>query len=102
MPVETPINNERRPREPEEHTWPSRFASAPDVAGTWDPWFFWVAGIWFIGLAIHALRTYLGPPVGPVGRYIRRPVTQAEVDREVARLKCRRWSGSGLARPTVR
>jgi len=21
----------------EEHTWPSRFASAPDVAGTWDP-----------------------------------------------------------------
>ena len=47
----------------EEHTWPSRFASAPDVAGTWDPWFFFFAGIWFIILAIHALRTYFGPPV---------------------------------------
>lgn len=74
----------------EEHTWPSRFASAPDVAGTWDPWFFFVAGIWFIVLAIHALRTYFGPPIGPIGRYIRRPATTAEVDREVERLKSRR------------
>ena len=32
----------------EEHTWPSRFASDPDVAGTWDPWLFFVAGIWLI------------------------------------------------------
>jgi len=70
----------------EEHTWPSRFASAPDVAGTWDPWYFFVAGIWLIILVIHALRTYFGPPVGPVGRYIRRPVTQAEIAREVERL----------------
>jgi hypothetical protein len=74
----------------EEHTWPSRFASAPDVAGTWDPWFFWVAGIWSIILAIHALRTYFGPPVGPIGRYIRRPVSREELDREVERLKSRR------------
>jgi 2TM domain len=74
----------------EEHTWPSRFASAPDVAGTWETWFFWVAGIWLIILAIHALRTYFGPPVGPIGRYIRRPVTRAEVDRELERLKSRR------------
>jgi hypothetical protein len=74
----------------EEHTWPSRFASDPDVAGTWDPWLFFVAGSWFIILVIHALRTYLGPPVGPIGRYIRRPVAQAEVDREVERLKSRR------------
>jgi hypothetical protein len=73
----------------EEDTWPSRFASDPDVAGTWDPWFFFVAGIWLIALVIHALRTYLGPPVGPVGRYIRRPVTQEELDREVARLEGR-------------
>jgi hypothetical protein len=71
----------------EEHTWPSRFASAPDVAGTWETWFFWVAGIWFVILAIHALRTYFGPPVGPIGRYIRRPVPGDEVDREVERLK---------------
>jgi hypothetical protein len=74
----------------EEHTWPSRFASAPDVAGTWETWFFWVAGIWLVILAIHALRTYFGPPVGPLGRYIRRPVTSAELDREVERLKSRR------------
>jgi 2TM domain len=74
----------------EEHTWPSRFASAPDVAGTWDPWFFWVAGIWFIALAIHALRTYLGPPIGPLGRYIRRPIPNAELDREAERLRARR------------
>jgi hypothetical protein len=73
----------------EEDTWPSRFASDPDVAGTWDPWFFFVAGIWLIALAIHALRTYLGPPVGPIGRYIRRPVPQEEVDRELERLQRR-------------
>ena len=74
----------------EEHTWPSRFASAPDVAGTWETWFFWVAGIWLLILAIHALRTYLGPPVGPIGRYIRRPVPRAELEREVERLRSRR------------
>ena len=74
----------------EEHTWPSRFASAPDVAGTWDPWFFFVAAIWFVILVIHALRAYLGPPVGPLGRYIRRPIAKAELDREVERLKARR------------
>ena len=74
----------------EEHTWPSRFASAPDVAGTWETWFFWVAGIWAIILVVHALRTYFGPPIGPIGRYIRRPVAQAELDREVERLSSKR------------
>ncbi|HSI80445.1 MAG TPA: 2TM domain-containing protein [Solirubrobacterales bacterium] len=74
----------------EENTWPSRFASDPDVAGTWDPWLFFVAGIWTIGLAIHALRTYLGPPIGPIGRYIRRPIPATELDREIQRLKSRR------------
>jgi hypothetical protein len=71
----------------EEHTWPSRFASAPDVAGTWDPWFFFVVGFWFIALVIHALRTYLGPPIGPLQRYLRRPPSRAEIEREVARLR---------------
>jgi hypothetical protein len=69
----------------EEHTWPSRFASDPDVAGTWDPWFFFVAGIWLLILAFHGLRTYLGPALGPIGRYIRRPIGQAELDREIER-----------------
>jgi hypothetical protein len=73
----------------EEHTWPSRFASDPDVAGTWDPWLFFVAGFWLLLLAGHALRTYLGPPVGPVGRYIRRPIPPAELDREDRRLRSR-------------
>jgi GNAT superfamily N-acetyltransferase len=41
-------------------------------------------------LMIHALRTYFGPPVGPIGRYIRRPPTSAELDREVERLRSRR------------
>jgi hypothetical protein len=73
----------------EEHTWPDRFASAPDVAGTWDTWFFFVAGIWAIVLAVHAVRTFLGPPVGPIGRYIRRPIAQDELDRAVERLEKR-------------
>lgn len=74
----------------EEDTWPSRFASDPDVAGTWDPWFFFVAAIWVIAVVIHGLRTYFGPPIGPVGRYIRRPVTRSELDRERERLAARR------------
>lgn len=73
----------------EEDTWPSRFASDPDVAGTWDPWLFFVAGIWLIVLVIHGLRTYLGPAIGPVGRYIRRPISETEAEREVERLKAR-------------
>jgi hypothetical protein len=36
------------------------------------------------------LRIHFGPPVGPVGRYIRRPVTRSELDREVRRLDARR------------
>lgn len=75
----------------EEHTWPSRFASAPDVAGTWDPWYFFVAGFWAIFLAVHALRMYFGPPVGPAERFIHRPVREAEVDRTAERLKTRRF-----------
>jgi hypothetical protein len=59
------------------------------VAGTWDPWFFFVAGLWLIALVVHALRTYVGPPLGPVGRYIRRPISSDELDREVERLESR-------------
>ena len=73
----------------EEHTWPSRIASEPGVLVTWDPWLFFVAGIWLIILVILALRTYLGPPVGRIGRCIRWPMTQTEVGREVERLKAR-------------
>ena len=75
----------------EEHTWPSRFASAPDVAGTWDPWFFFVAGFWALALVLHALRTYLGPPVGPLGHWVRRPIPEDQLDREVARVRASAW-----------
>ena len=43
-----------------EHTWPSRFASDPDVAGTWDPWLFFVAGVWLIIIVVHALKDVPG------------------------------------------
>jgi hypothetical protein len=73
----------------EEHTWPERFASAPDVAGTWETWFFWAAGIWAIVLAVHALKTLFGPTIGPLGRYVRRPISSEELAREVERLRAR-------------
>ena len=63
----------------EENTWPDRFASDPDVAGTWDPWFFWAIGIWGLVLAIHAFRTFA-----------HRPPSEAEIDRELRRLKAQR------------
>jgi hypothetical protein len=46
------------------------------VAGTWNPWFFWAVGIWAAVLAIHGVRTYL-----------RRPVSEAEIQREIVRLR---------------
>lgn len=62
----------------EEHTWPDRFASAPDVAGTWDPWFFWAVGIWCGILCIHAFKTFA-----------HRPPSEADIQREIDRLKAR-------------
>lgn len=62
----------------EEHTWPSRFADANDGPGTWSPWLFWAVGVWLLVLAIHAVRTYA-----------RRPPTEAEVQREIERLRTR-------------
>jgi hypothetical protein len=29
-------------------------------AGTWDPWLFFVAGLWLIVLVIHSFRTSSG------------------------------------------
>ena len=74
----------------EEDTWPSRFASDPDVAGTWDPWFFFAAGLWLVYIVIKGLRAYFGPPVGPMERYVRRPIAEAEIERTEERLKLRR------------
>jgi hypothetical protein len=61
--------------------WPTRFADADNgVVGTWNPWFFYAAGIWTIFLLIHGFKTYA------TTRMFRHP-TEAEVDREVQRLK---------------
>lgn len=62
----------------EEHTWPDRFADAPDVAGTWSPWFFWAVGIWSLILAVHAFKTFS-----------HRPPTEAEIERELERMRSR-------------
>jgi hypothetical protein len=72
----------------EEHTWPDRFADAPDVAGTWSPWYFWAVGIWALVLAIHAFRTFA---LGPFARgpFAHRPPTEAEIQRELGRLRRR-------------
>jgi hypothetical protein len=62
----------------EEHTWPDRFADAPDVAGTWSPWYFWAVGVWCLVLCVHAFKTYA-----------HRPPSEAEIQHELDRLKSR-------------
>jgi hypothetical protein len=64
----------------QDNTWPSRFADADDGdPGTWNPWFFWAAGIWAIVLGVHAVKTYA-----------RRPPTEAEIQREIDRISSSR------------
>jgi hypothetical protein len=55
--------------------WPDRFS---DSAGpdTWNPWLFWVFIVWGGIVAIHGVKTYF-----------RREPTEAEIRREVQRLK---------------
>jgi 2TM domain len=61
-------------------TWPSRFADADDGrVDTWNPWFFYAVAVWLIVLGVHALKTF--------GR---RPPTEAEIQREMERIKGRR------------
>lgn len=47
--------------------------------GDWEPWILWVGLIWGGVVTVMALRAYFD-----------RPTTEAEVDREVARLASRR------------
>src|SRR5579872_5076518 len=59
------------------HMWPSSFADAPaDRPGVWSTWFFYFAGVMLLVIAIDAYRTYAKP-------YFHRPVSNAEVDREL-------------------
>jgi hypothetical protein len=61
----------------QDSTWPSRFADADDGdPGTWNPWYFYAVGVWSVVLAVHAVKTY--------GR---RPPTEAEIQREIDRIR---------------
>ncbi|HEU4451356.1 MAG TPA: 2TM domain-containing protein [Gaiellaceae bacterium] len=62
----------------EERTWPDRFADSPDLAGTWSPWLFWAVGIWALVVVVQAFRTYA-----------HRPPSEAEIQREIDRLRAR-------------
>ena len=44
--------------------------------GDWEPWILYVGGVWALVIAIVALRAYLD-----------RPTTEADVDRELERLR---------------
>ncbi len=57
--------------------WPHGIGSQGNP-GDWNPWFFWVVLGWGFLVGLDALKTYF-----------RRPTTQAEIDREVERLKAR-------------
>lgn len=58
--------------------WPDRFSDSAGP-GNWNPWILWVVLIWGGLLAYEAVKTYLGGPP-----------TEADIDREVERLKARR------------
>jgi hypothetical protein len=57
--------------------WPDRFSDS-NGPGTWNPWFFWVALVWGGILAYQGVKTYF-----------QRPPTEAELRREIERLKGR-------------
>ena len=48
------------------------------MLGAWSPWIFWALGVWVVILAVHAFRTFA-----------HRPATEAEIEREIARLESR-------------
>ncbi len=58
--------------------WPERL-SANGNPGDWDPWILWVALVGGFLVAVAALRAYFG-----------RPATEADIEREVERLKASR------------
>jgi hypothetical protein len=46
--------------------------------GNWEPWILYVGGIWALAIAVFALQTYF-----------ERPTTEAEIERELKRLRSR-------------
>jgi hypothetical protein len=58
--------------------WPEHLSSRSRYPGDWDPWIIWVALIGAVIVAIAGLRAYY---------FDRRPTTEADVEREIERLK---------------
>ena len=59
--------------------WPEHLSTRSRYPGDWDPWILWVVLIGGVLVALAGLRAY----------YFDRPTTQADIDREVERLKSR-------------
>ena len=57
--------------------WLEHLSSRSRYPGDWDPWLIWVALVGGVLVAIAGLRAY----------YFDRPTTEADIDREVERLK---------------
>ena len=57
--------------------WLEHLSSRSRYPGDWDPWLIWVALAGGVLVAIAGLRAY----------YFDRPTTEADIDREVERLK---------------
>jgi hypothetical protein len=58
------------------HGWPDRFAAGNDRTGTWSIWVVWPVLVWTQIVLVHALVSYL-----------RRPVSEAAIERELERLE---------------
>ena len=61
-------------------TWLKHLSSRSRYPGDWDPWIIWVALIGALLVTIAALRAYY---------FDRRETTEADIEREVERLKTR-------------
>ena len=59
--------------------WIKHLSSRSRYPGDWDPWIIWVALIGGVIVAIAGLRAF----------YFDRPTTEADIEREVARMKSR-------------
>ena len=60
-------------------TWLKHLSSRSRYPGDWDPWIIWVALIGGVVVTVAALRAY----------YFDRETTEADIEREIQRLKTR-------------
>jgi hypothetical protein len=60
----------------EQDGWPKHLSTRSRYAGDWDPWIIWVAAVGAVIVGIYAYRAFF-----------RRAETEADVQREIERLK---------------